>query len=317
MAVLLVTLVAGLLLGAESQASDAATPQGFLSKYVLSDADGDYNQFITPTINHMKLGKGPDALLSHNIDKEEEKAAQKMLAGNNDTPISLSTIGAGCLAFMTLLVARMRGGSDASINITPGLADHLMEMKSQGRHSMPFDPLDLSKGIAQSPVSEAHAENLREAEVDNGRIAMLAASQVDKFRLKLASAAAAAAFAMVPTAAFADSFLSMQMVSSNLPTSTIAKTRTITREGLYGDYTVEIVDEPNPADDARSTFKSRAQTKKGKNKYLGLFVVLLFGSFVIPMMQYFWYVRDTPDSLFAQNEPPPPPPPAKKKFWER
>jgi hypothetical protein len=109
----------------------------------------------------------------------------------------------------------------------------------------------------------------------------------------------------------------MQMVSSNLPTSTIAASRTITREGLYGDYTVEVIDEPNPADNAKSTFKSRAQTKKGKNKYLGLFVVLLFGSFVIPMMQYFWYVRDTPDSLFAQNEPPPPPPPAKKKFWER
>ena len=55
---------------------------------------------------------------------------------------------------------------------------------------------------------------------------------------------------------------------------------------------------------------------EGKNKYLGLFVVLLFGSFVIPMAQYFWYVRDTPDSLFA-NEEPPPPPPAPKKFWER
>jgi hypothetical protein len=34
------------------------------------------------------------------------------------------------------------------------------------------------------------------------------------------------------------------------------------------------------------------------------------------MAQYFWYVRDTPDSLFA-NEEPPPPPPAPKKFWER
>ena len=39
-----------------------------------------------------------------------------------------------------------------------------------------------------------------------------------------------------------------------------------------------------------STFKTRAQTKKGKNRYLGLFVVLLFGSFVIPMAQQ--YVRD-------------------------
>ena len=117
-------------------------------------------------------------------------------------------------------------------------------------------------------------------------------------------------------AALASAPVDVSKLNSRLPTTTLAKTRTITREGLYGDYTVEIIDEPNPLDDARSTFKTRAQTKKGKNKYLGLFVVLLFGSFVIPMAQYFWYVRDTPDSLFA-NEEPPPPPPAPKKFWER
>ena len=45
--------------------------------------------------------------------------------------------------------------------------------------------------------------------------------------------------------------------------------------------------------------------------------MLLVGSFIIPMAQYFWYVRDTPDGLFSQNEPPPPPPPVKKNFWER
>tara|TARA_B100000405_G_scaffold291717_1_gene242682 strand:- start:37 stop:705 length:669 start_codon:yes stop_codon:yes gene_type:complete len=127
-------------------------------------------------------------------------------------------------------------------------------------------------------------------------------------KLNVVDAALAAALASAP--------VDVAKLNSRLPTTTLAKTRTITREGLYGDYTVEIIDEPNPLDDARSTFKTRAQTKKGKNKYLGLFVVLLFGSFVIPMAQYFWYVRDTPDSLFA-NEEPPPPPPAPKKFWER
>lgn len=127
-------------------------------------------------------------------------------------------------------------------------------------------------------------------------------------KLNVVDAALAAALASAP--------VDVSKLNSRLPTTTLAKTRTITREGLYGDYTVEIIDEPNPLDDARSTFKTRAQTKKGKNKYLGLFVVLLFGSFVIPMAQYFWYVRDTPDSLFA-NEEPPPPPPAPKKFWER
>ena len=44
--------------------------------------------------------------------------------------------------------------------------------------------------------------------------------------------------------------------------------------------------------------------------------MLLVGSFIIPMAQYFWYVRDTPDGLFNEP-PPPPPPPAPKKFWER
>jgi hypothetical protein len=118
-------------------------------------------------------------------------------------------------------------------------------------------------------------------------------------------------------AALATAPVDVSRLTSQLPTATLSKTRVITKEGLYGEYSVEIVDEPNPLDNAKSTFKSRAQTKKGKNKYLGLFVVLLFGSFVIPMAQYFWYVRDTPDSLFGNELPPPPPPPAKKNFWER
>mmetsp|Transcript_620 Transcript_620/g.1795 ORF Transcript_620/g.1795 Transcript_620/m.1795 type:complete len:164 (-) Transcript_620:48-539(-) len=127
---------------------------------------------------------------------------------------------------------------------------------------------------------------------------------------------------LAPPAAL-DALLAAQLLAApvdaarlDASTLTVAKTRVITREGLYGDYEVVIDDTPDPRDDARSTFKSRAATKKGKNKYLGIFVVLLFGSFVIPMAQYFWYVRDTPDSLFSDNEPPPPPP-AKKNFWER
>lgn len=102
--------------------------------------------------------------------------------------------------------------------------------------------------------------------------------------------------------------------TTNLPSFTISKTET--REGIYGSYEIE-VPEGRPAqqyDDARSTFKSKAQTKKNRNKYVGIFAVLLVGSFIIPMLQYFWYVRDTPGSLFGpKNEPPPPPPPPKKK----
>jgi len=45
-------------------------------------------------------------------------------------------------------------------------------------------------------------------------------------------------------------------------------------------------------DNAASTFKSAKATAKGKNKYVGVLGVLIVGSFVIPMLQYFWYVRE-------------------------
>jgi len=211
MAVLFVTLVAGLLVAAESQASDARNPKGFLS---------NYNQFITPNTNQMKLGKGPDALYgTANIGdhKEERKAAQTMLAGNNDTPISLYTIGVAMLAFVMMLVVRMRRGlQPAGIlasSSSPGLADNLLEMKSQGQtqgladnimdmteaDAQPkhFDPLDLLEGIAKS-------QNLREAEVNYGRVTMLATSEVEKLKGNMATVAAAAAVALVPTTAFAE-----------------------------------------------------------------------------------------------------------------
>jgi hypothetical protein len=53
-------------------------------------------------------------------------------------------------------------------------------------------------------------------------------------------------------------------------------------------------------------------------KYTALLAVLIVGSFVIPMAQYFWYVRDddSSDQFFsAQNVPPPPPEKPKKKGW--
>ena len=106
-----------------------------------------------------------------------------------------------------------------------------------------------------------------------------------------------------------------------MPSLTVSL-KTETREGIYGAYEIAVPDrneaQESRLDDARSTFKTKAQTKKGRNKYIGLFAVLLVGSFIIPMAQYFWYVRDSPGSLFGPKEPPPPPPPPKKKnFWER
>lgn len=96
--------------------------------------------------------------------------------------------------------------------------------------------------------------------------------------------------------AFLDVFVSAAVLTSpiekqpSLPSVVIAKTET--REGIYGSYEVQVPDEPQNKrlDDARSTFKTRAQTKKNRNKYVGIFAVLLVGSFIIPMVQYFWQV---------------------------
>ena len=67
-----------------------------------------------------------------------------------------------------------------------------------------------------------------------------------------------------------------------------------TKQGMYKEYTVDITDD-SALDDARSTFKTAEQTDESKNKYWAIFAVLLFGSFVIPMAQYYWYVADEPD----------------------
>jgi len=209
--VLLVTLVAGLLVVAESQASDAADrshTQGFLSKLSGADASqnslGDYGQFITPNLNHMK---------SPSIStKEEGKAVQKVLASDNSTPMSLYAIGVVLLTFVTMLGARMRRGVQPANILAPGLGDNLMEMKSQPSgigSPLGFDPLDLGEGTSQSPGSKVHAGNFREAERNHGRIAMLAASQVEKCTGELKQQLTnigAATVAFVPAAAHAFEF---------------------------------------------------------------------------------------------------------------
>ena len=95
------------------------------------------------------------------------------------------------------------------------------------------------------------------------------------------------------------------------------------RQGVYGDYEMDLPTQVY--DDAESKFKSAKETKKKKAKYTALLGILVMGSFVIPMGQYFWYVRDDTSSedFFSAKlgglgkkaeEPPPPPPPPKKGF---
>lgn len=113
----------------------------------------------------------------------------------------------------------------------------------------------------------------------------------------------------------------------------------VVRQGLYNDYEVDIVQE---RDDARSTFKDASETKSKKGtfilrrckilfsdlgnlthththisqflgKYTAILAILIVGSFIVPMAQYFWYVRDddSTDKFFAEDVPEPP----KKKGW--
>lgn len=52
-------------------------------------------------------------------------------------------------------------------------------------------------------------------------------------------------------------------------------------------------------------------------KYTALIAVLVVGSFIIPMAQYFWYVKDddSSDKFFAKAAEPEPEPPKKKGGW--
>lgn len=171
---LLVTVVAGLLVTAESQASYAADrSQGFLS---------NYDQFITPNLKPS---------ISTKDVNQQEIADKEMLASDNSTPMSLYAIGVGLLSLVTMLGARMQRGMQPGNILAPGLGDNLMEMKSQ--------PTDIGSPLGFDPLE-------REAERNHGRIVMLAASQVEKCTGELKQQLTnigAATVAFVPAAAHA------------------------------------------------------------------------------------------------------------------
>jgi hypothetical protein len=86
----------------------------------------------------------------------------------------------------------------------------------------------------------------------------------------------------------------------------------VTKQGLYNEYEADVQQE---YDNARSTFKSAKETKSKKGKYTAILAILVVGSFIIPMGQYFWYVRDDDSSEKFFNEEPEPP--KKKGFFGR
>jgi hypothetical protein len=127
----------------------------------------------------------------------------------------------------------------------------------------------------------------------------------------MAAASIASALVIGPMADAVD----MAMDTPSFGSSSLVAER-VTREGLYREYDVEVPDQVY--DDARSTYKSAKETKTKKGKYTALIAVLVVGSFIIPMAQYFWYVRDddSSDKFFMKaSEPEPEPEPVKKKGW--
>jgi len=114
--------------------ADGSRPQGFLSKADAAEALYDYYKFITPNV-----AQGAPSMSIKDLDmpkiasKEEEKAAEKLFANGNSTPITLSALGVGLLALVTMLGVRMqRGLRPVSDPSAPLLGGNIMEMQSQG-----------------------------------------------------------------------------------------------------------------------------------------------------------------------------------------
>jgi len=129
------------------------------------------------------------------------------------------------------------------------------------------------------------------------------------------TAATIASTCLMPMAEAADY---ISPVSSDFGSTTIVAAKT-TREGVYGEYELDVP--VQVIDDARSTFKSAKETKSKKGKYVAILAILVVGALIIPMAQYFWYVKDD-DSLeqFLGRKKAPEPipePPKKKNFFGR
>jgi CspA family cold shock protein len=169
--------MAGLFMFAGAHGSDVADRpmhQGFLSQYMGSDTSktslDDYNNFVTPRFNHMK--HGPKI-----VDKEEQRAVQKVLATDNSMRIGMSAIGVSLLTLAAMLGVRMRRGlqqatafastggheSDMSFALAPAAAGNILELKTQESSARGqvaptgfFDPAGLSEGVSPSELQLTH-----------------------------------------------------------------------------------------------------------------------------------------------------------------
>jgi len=207
---LIVALVAGLLVAAESQASDRSSPQGFLDHY---------DKFITPNLNQVKQANGVRAAKDFDLPKIAEKEDNTF------------AIGFGLLSLVTMLgVGIRRALQPATVIASNGalLGDNNMEMESRWRLAMERAAAR-KVGWAQPSFQNTPAPtlcyatapgkqtdslgfdplglNMREAEIKHGRSATLATLFHSDPELKTKgfknARFAAVATAFAPLAAFA------------------------------------------------------------------------------------------------------------------
>lgn len=88
--------------------------------------------------------------------------------------------------------------------------------------------------------------------------------------------------------------LNTASMNSPLTSRSMPVAATEVRQGLYKEYTVEKVDD-RFKDANTKTYKTADETEDNKTKYWAILGVLLAGSFIIPMVQYYWYVADDDD----------------------
>jgi hypothetical protein len=80
-------------------------------------------------------------------------------------------------------------------------------------------------------------------------------------------------------------------MTPKIMSSTMSVAAAETRQGMYKEYTVETKDDSD-LDRNIKGYKTAEETEDSKTKYWAILGVLLAGSFVIPMVQYYWYVAD-------------------------
>jgi len=64
-----------------------------------------------------------------------------------------------------------------------------------------------------------------------------------------------------------------------------------TKMGMYREYTVDKIDD-SALDSIKRSYKTAEETDDSKTKYWTILAVLTAGSFIIPMVQYYWYVAE-------------------------